>query len=280
MRVTGLVACAENMPSGSAMRPADVITHYGGRTVEVLNTDAEGRLVLADALAYADRPATPGRRWSTSPPSPARSASRSDGVMPRCSPPTTRWPQRLAGLRTRPGSASGGCRWSRTTASPLDSDVADLSQHRDASRPGSAAARSSRRCSFASSPATGRGRTSTSRAPGRADSETDEITRGATGYGVRLAAALAGERAPGVSASALERASRPSPTGSSDGYDVLVLAYDLTELAKRDRVGIALGRVGHPVVPQGVVEGDHAAGTQQPQGLDEVGRRTPACRRR
>lgn len=52
-RVTGLVAAAENMPSGSAQRPGDVITHYGGRTVEVLNTDAEGRLVLADALAYA-----------------------------------------------------------------------------------------------------------------------------------------------------------------------------------------------------------------------------------
>jgi len=53
-RVTGLVAAAENMPSGSALRPGDVITPFGGRTVEVLNTDAEGRLVLADALAYAD----------------------------------------------------------------------------------------------------------------------------------------------------------------------------------------------------------------------------------
>jgi leucyl aminopeptidase len=53
-RVTGLVAAAENMPSGSALRPGDVITHYGGRTAEVLNTDAEGRLVLADGLAYAD----------------------------------------------------------------------------------------------------------------------------------------------------------------------------------------------------------------------------------
>jgi len=52
--VTGLIAAAENMPSGSAMRPGDVITHFGGRTTEVLNTDAEGRLVLADALAYAD----------------------------------------------------------------------------------------------------------------------------------------------------------------------------------------------------------------------------------
>jgi leucyl aminopeptidase len=52
-RVTGLVPAAENMPSGTSMRPGDVIRHYGGRTVEVLNTDAEGRLVLADALAHA-----------------------------------------------------------------------------------------------------------------------------------------------------------------------------------------------------------------------------------
>ena len=51
--VVGVIACAENMPSGSAMRPGDVIKHVGGRTTEVLNTDAEGRLVLADALVYA-----------------------------------------------------------------------------------------------------------------------------------------------------------------------------------------------------------------------------------
>jgi leucyl aminopeptidase len=54
LRVTGLVPAAENMPSGTATRPSDVIRHFGGRTSEVLNTDAEGRLVLADALAYAD----------------------------------------------------------------------------------------------------------------------------------------------------------------------------------------------------------------------------------
>src|SRR4029453_19021575 len=50
-RVTGLVAAAENMPSGSAYRPSDVITQYGGTTVEVVNTDAEGRLGLAAAPA-------------------------------------------------------------------------------------------------------------------------------------------------------------------------------------------------------------------------------------
>ncbi|WP_457207401.1 leucyl aminopeptidase family protein, partial [Nocardioides sp. P5_C9_2] len=53
VRVVGLVPAAENAISGSAMRPGDVIRHYGGRTSEVNNTDAEGRLVLADAMAYA-----------------------------------------------------------------------------------------------------------------------------------------------------------------------------------------------------------------------------------
>ena len=53
IKVVGLVAAAENAVSGSAMRPGDVLRHYGGRTTEVTNTDAEGRLVLADAMAYA-----------------------------------------------------------------------------------------------------------------------------------------------------------------------------------------------------------------------------------
>ncbi len=52
-RVTGLVPAAENAIGGNALRPGDVLTQYGGRTTEVLNTDAEGRLVLADAMAYA-----------------------------------------------------------------------------------------------------------------------------------------------------------------------------------------------------------------------------------
>ncbi len=51
--VTGWLCLAENMPSGTAMRPSDVITIRGGKTVEVLNTDAEGRLVMADGLAAA-----------------------------------------------------------------------------------------------------------------------------------------------------------------------------------------------------------------------------------
>lgn len=53
VRIDAWMAMAENMPSGSAQRPGDVITHYGGITSEVINTDAEGRLVLADAIARA-----------------------------------------------------------------------------------------------------------------------------------------------------------------------------------------------------------------------------------
>ena len=58
VRVVGYLATAENMPSGSAQRPSDVLTIFGGTTVEVTNTDAEGRLVLADVLAAsaADAP--------------------------------------------------------------------------------------------------------------------------------------------------------------------------------------------------------------------------------
>jgi len=58
VNVVGYLCIAENMPSGTAQRPSDIITMYGGRTVEVLNTDAEGRLVMADALARsaADSP--------------------------------------------------------------------------------------------------------------------------------------------------------------------------------------------------------------------------------
>jgi leucyl aminopeptidase len=53
VRVVGLVPAAENAVGGNALRPGDVVRHYGGRTSEVTNTDAEGRLVIADAMAWA-----------------------------------------------------------------------------------------------------------------------------------------------------------------------------------------------------------------------------------
>jgi leucyl aminopeptidase len=53
--VVGLCGLVENMPSGSAQRPGDVVTSMNGQTIEVINTDAEGRLVLADVMTYAQR---------------------------------------------------------------------------------------------------------------------------------------------------------------------------------------------------------------------------------
>jgi leucyl aminopeptidase len=55
LRVVGLVAAVENMPSGHAIKPGDIVTSASGQTVEILNTDAEGRLILCDALQYARR---------------------------------------------------------------------------------------------------------------------------------------------------------------------------------------------------------------------------------
>ena len=53
LNITGLIPATENMPSGTAYKPGDILKSYSGKTIEVLNTDAEGRLILADALAYA-----------------------------------------------------------------------------------------------------------------------------------------------------------------------------------------------------------------------------------
>ncbi len=53
--VIGLIPCTENMPGGSAIKPGDIVKFYSGKTAEVVNTDAEGRLILADALGYAEK---------------------------------------------------------------------------------------------------------------------------------------------------------------------------------------------------------------------------------
>jgi len=55
INVVGLIPSTDNMPSGSAVRPSDVVTSHSGKQIEIVNTDAEGRLILADALSYARR---------------------------------------------------------------------------------------------------------------------------------------------------------------------------------------------------------------------------------
>jgi len=55
LNIVGILACAENMPSGSAFRPGDILTTMSGKTVEILDTDAEGRLILCDVLTYVEK---------------------------------------------------------------------------------------------------------------------------------------------------------------------------------------------------------------------------------
>jgi leucyl aminopeptidase len=55
INVTGLIPATENLPSGSALKPGDILKAMNGKTIEVVNTDAEGRLILADALCYANK---------------------------------------------------------------------------------------------------------------------------------------------------------------------------------------------------------------------------------
>ena len=60
MEIRGFIPVVENMPGGQAVKPGDIVTAYNGITIEILNTDAEGRLILADALAYAAKQFKPG----------------------------------------------------------------------------------------------------------------------------------------------------------------------------------------------------------------------------
>ncbi|MDY0050745.1 MAG: leucyl aminopeptidase, partial [Halothiobacillaceae bacterium] len=55
INVVGIVPTVENMPDGQAIKPGDIVTSLSGQTIEILNTDAEGRLILCDALTYAAR---------------------------------------------------------------------------------------------------------------------------------------------------------------------------------------------------------------------------------
>ena len=184
LKVTALLCVAENMPSGSAQRPGDVITQYGGTTVEVLNTDAEGRLVLADGIAYADlelkadvivdiatltgaMPVALGKRHA--------GLFASDDV--------------LAGQLLAASEASGDRAWRMPLVEDyrqaLDSPTADLRNIGDPRKKlqgGSITA-----ALFLREFAGGRPWAHLDIAgPGRCDGDDDELTKGGTGYGVRL----------------------------------------------------------------------------------------------
>ncbi|MFC0037631.1 leucyl aminopeptidase [Actinomadura rayongensis] len=181
-RVTGLLAIAENMPSGSAMRPSDVITHFGGTTSEVLNTDAEGRLVLADALAYADAELDPDALIDVATLTGAAKVAlglkygalfASDDA--------------LADALVAAGDAAGEPLWrlplDEEYRPAIESDVADVA---NIGRPGYGAGATT--AALFLREFTG-GRTWAHldvAGPGRSGSDDGEISKGATGYAVRL----------------------------------------------------------------------------------------------
>ncbi|HJQ43208.1 MAG TPA: hypothetical protein VJ831_09000 [Jatrophihabitantaceae bacterium] len=124
VRVTALVPAAENSISGSAMRPGDVVRHVGGRTSEITNTDAEGRLVLADALAFATRTLRPSVLVDVATLTGAMKVSlglRTAGLFAT--------DERLARGLTRAGESAGEALWrlplTRDYESTLDSSIAD-----------------------------------------------------------------------------------------------------------------------------------------------------------
>ncbi len=195
VRVTALVAAAENMPSGTAQRPSDVITQYGGRTVEVLNTDAEGRLVLADALAYADRRLNPDAIIDLATLTGAGTMALGKRVAGFYATD-----ERLAAGLQRASVRSGDRIWRMPLVEDyrpaISSDIADLAN-------------------IATDKAIGAGSITAAlflrefvgmrpwahfdmSGPAKTDKDEDELSRGATGFGVRLLLNWLEAGAPGV----------------------------------------------------------------------------------
>ncbi|NEA25030.1 leucyl aminopeptidase family protein, partial [Actinomadura bangladeshensis] len=181
-RVTGLVAAAENMPSGSSMRPGDVITHFGGTTSEMLNADAEGRLVLADALAYADAELAPDAVVDVA--TLTGAAKVALGLRHAALFATD---DDLAAALTRAGAAAGEPVWRLPLAADyraaIDSDLADVA---NIGRGGFGAGATTAALFLREFTGDRPWAHLDIAGPGRATADDAEITRGATGYGVRL----------------------------------------------------------------------------------------------
>jgi leucyl aminopeptidase len=182
-RVTGLVAAAENLPGAAAQRPGDVITHYDGTTVEVLNTDAEGRLVLADGLAYADRRLDPDVIVDIA----TLTGAASLGLGRRHAALYAN-DDRLAAALEAAGETSGEPTWRMPLVEEyrpaLDSPIADLA---NVSRNSKVQGGSILAALFLREFVGARRWAHLDIAgPARADADEHEITKGPTGYGARL----------------------------------------------------------------------------------------------
>ena len=183
VKVTALLMCAENAISATAQRPGDVVTHYGGKTVEILNTDAEGRLVLADGLAYAVKNLKPDYLIDIA----TLTGSATLGLGKQYAALYSRNPKWIKDLREA-GEISGDRVWHMPLIDDyevaLESDIADINHTADKGdfNAGSVTAalfleQFVEKVNWAHLDIAG---------VGRAESDSGENPKGGTGWGVRL----------------------------------------------------------------------------------------------
>ena len=183
VKVTALLMCAENAISGTAQRPGDVVTHYGGKTVEILDTDAEGRLVLADGLAYAVKNLKPDYLIDIA----TLTGSATLGLGKQYAALYSRNPKWIKDLREA-GEISGDRVWHMPLIDDyevaLESDIADINHTADKGdfKAGSVTAalfleQFVDKVNWAHLDIAG---------VGRAESDSGENPKGGTGWGVRL----------------------------------------------------------------------------------------------
>ncbi len=181
VRVTGLLALAENAVGGASYRPGDVVTQYGGRTVEIGNTDAEGRIVLADALAYADVHLDP--QWLVDV---ATLTGAARIALGRVAAPVFSTDPSLADALVRAGATTGETLWpmplAETYRRGLDSDVADLTHI----SPDGAAGAVTAALFLREFVGERRWAHLDIAGPGRSDVDAGITAKGATGFGTRL----------------------------------------------------------------------------------------------
>ena len=181
VKVTGLLALAENAVSGAAYRPSDVVTHYGGTTVEIGNTDAEGRIVLADALAYADKVLRPDVIVDI-----ATLTGAARVALARAMAPVYATDDTLRDALVDASVTVGETLWPMPLTAAyrraLDSDVADVKQFSSAHGGGSIMAALFLREFVGSTPWAHLDIAG----PGRSDVDAGILAKGATGFGTRL----------------------------------------------------------------------------------------------
>lgn len=182
VRVTGLLSLAENAVGAASYRPGDVITQYGGRTVEIGNTDAEGRLVLADALAYADEQLDPDILLDI-----ATLTGAARVAFGRSMAPVYATDERLSDELVAAGARTGETLWALPLVPDyrplLDSEIADINH---IAGPKGGAGSITAALFLREFAGTRRWAHLDIAGTGRSDVDRGQLSKGATGFGARL----------------------------------------------------------------------------------------------